>query len=376
MARLHSANMLFVLACLLATPSALADSRQQVQSEIDQVKLRIEQDRKQLQSLQNDLEILEKQVGNQSQEINRIQRQMAKHRREIYRLQQEKAAFADSQSKQQQELKNQVRLASQLDRDNYLKLLLNQQSPASIGRTLVYYEYLNQHRIDNLSHIEERLLGISQLEQQLKEENLAMEKLAQQHRRQREGVQISYANQQNLLGKIDQRLDRDNQRLEQLLQDLMALDGVIDKLPTNTAQAALNRKPGNLRTLKGRLPWPVSSKRIRAAFGSRRAIGDLRWDGIMIASELGEEVRNIHPGKVVFANWLRGFGLLVIIDHGYGYMSLYGHNQSLLKAEGDWVEAQEAIALAGNSGGQKEPGLYFEIRYQGKPDDPIRWCKR
>ena len=127
--------------------------------------------------------------------------------------------------------------------------------------------------------------------------------------------------------------------------------------------------------LKGKLPWPVVGKPSNR-FGRYRNGTSLRWQGLTIPSTEGNRVEAIHSGRIVFADWLRGSGLLVIIDHGDGYMSLYAHNQSLLKEIGDWVNPGDTIATVGNSGGQQRSGLYFEIRHNGKPTDPKRWCKR
>ncbi|MDC3332982.1 peptidoglycan DD-metalloendopeptidase family protein, partial [bacterium] len=123
------------------------------------------------------------------------------------------------------------------------------------------------------------------------------------------------------------------------------------------------------------MPWPTAGK-LANSFGSKRNGTTLRWQGVNINARQGSDVKAIHYGRVVFADWFRGSGLLVIIDHGDGYMSLYGHNQSLLKSPGEWVIPGESIATVGNSGGQKSAGLYFEIRKNGKPTDPKRWCKR
>jgi len=132
---------------------------------------------------------------------------------------------------------------------------------------------------------------------------------------------------------------------------------------------------GPFASARGKLPWPVNG-RLLARFGETR--GDdarTKWDGVMISASSGSQVHAVHGGRVVFADWLRGAGLLVILDHGNGYLSLYGHNQSLLKKPGDVVKAGEAISTVGTSGGQDTPALYFAIRQQGRPTDPSQWCR-
>ena len=126
---------------------------------------------------------------------------------------------------------------------------------------------------------------------------------------------------------------------------------------------------------KGKLPWPTSGPFL-ATFGEPRKQGGLTWNGVLISAKHGTPVRAISHGRVAFADWLQGFGFITIIDHGEGYMSLYGHNETLVKQAGDWVDAGEVIATSGDSGGQPMPGVYFEIRSRGKPVNPSRWCSR
>ncbi|MEM9621863.1 MAG: peptidoglycan DD-metalloendopeptidase family protein, partial [Pseudomonadota bacterium] len=157
------------------------------------------------------------------------------------------------------------------------------------------------------------------------------------------------------------RLESDRDRLEQLLAELRRRANALD----GSAFVAA----------KGTLPMP-SQGSVRHAFGSRRADGRLRWHGVDINAPQGTAVNAVFRGRVIFSDWLRGFGLLTILDHGSGYMTLYGHADSLTKKEGDWVESGEMIARAGNSGGRSETGVYFEVRHKGKPQDPINWINR
>ena len=157
---------------------------------------------------------------------------------------------------------------------------------------------------------------------------------------------------------------KDQRNLEDLLNRIA--EGVVN-LPTQGDTIAFSSR-------KGSLLMPVSGT-IKSRYGSRRGDGKLKWDGVVISAATGDPVHAVHYGRVVFSDWLRGFGLLMIISHGEGYMSLYGHNQVLYRETGDWVTAGEVIAAVGDTGGQLEAGLYFEIRNGGKPTNPQQWCK-
>ena len=180
---------------------------------------------------------------------------------------------------------------------------------------------------------------------------------------------------QQVLGALDRDLQDKGARLARLKQDEQELQALIRKLQEtidDLPEVKTDERP--LKSLKGRLNWPLKG-RMLARFGSRKA-GNLRWDGVMIGTPEGRKVKAVHRGRVAFADWLRGYGLLLIIDHGDGYMTLYGNNQSLFKETGEWVEASEPVALAGSSGGRPEPGIYFGIRVKGKAVNPRKWCRR
>jgi len=160
-----------------------------------------------------------------------------------------------------------------------------------------------------------------------------------------------------------------------MAKDRSQLERLLDAVEQSIANLEIPSDYRPFHKLKGKLHWPTKGK-ISKRFGSSRSGSNLRWQGVTLTAKEGSEVNAIHHGRVVFADWFRGSGLLIIIDHGDGYMSLYGHNQSLLIEPGDWVTVGEQIATVGNSGGKKHAGLYFEIRHKGQPTDPRHWCKR
>ena len=193
--------------------------------------------------------------------------------------------------------------------------------------------------------------------------------------RRRERLAAARVEREEMLVKLEAEVDAGDERLAELEADrehLVALLRELGSVVADTPASPLDAEPFAERS--GRLEWPVSG-RVQSAFGSERAGGRLRWQGIVIGAGAGSRVRAVHHGQVVFADWMSGFGHLIILDHRDGYMSLYGFNQRLLRGEGEWVEPGEAIAVVGDSGARDGPGLYFGIRRDGEPHDPIAWLE-
>jgi septal ring factor EnvC (AmiA/AmiB activator) len=199
--------------------------------------------------------------------------------------------------------------------------------------------------------------------------------LLDRQRSQRDALETSRRERGELLADLNRDIHNTKQRLSQLKEDEQSLQELVKRLRRALAEIPSPRGPGkSFAQLKGRLRLPAEGA-IAARFGMPRQVGQLKWQGILIDAPDGADVNAVAAGRVVFADWLRGFGLLLIIDHGDGYMSLYGYNQGLHKNVGDSVKAGELIATVGNSGSHSQSGLYFEIRHQGSPVDPLLWCK-
>jgi len=264
----------------------------------------------------------------------------------------------------------QLRAAYLIGSEEPLKLLLNQKDPARAGRMFVYYSYFGRARAAQIDGITAELGEIGRLDRALEVEETRLAELEkerhvelsqlEQAREARSRVLVSLQNESRSRVQSLDRLQRQKSGLEKLLHDL---GRVVPSFPANSQDAFAR--------LRGKLVWPVSG-RVLSHFGETRA-GGIKWDGLRIASERGAPVRAVSDGRVIYADWLAGLGLLAIVDHGSGYLSLYGHNERLFKAAGDRVTAGDAIAAAGDSGGQANPELYFEIRKGGKPIDPRPW---
>ncbi len=274
---------------------------------------------------------------------------------------------------QRDALAGQLRAAYTIGRDEQLKLLLNQQDPAQVGRMFAYYGYFGRARAARIGSIRTQLERLLELDRQLAAEEERLAQLEEEAGNELEAMQRGRLVRATVVKELDQelknrrvklaRLKREESTLESLLADLRR---VIREFPVDSEEP--------FEKLKGRLAWPVLGKLV-ADFGQRRSPG-LKWNGVLLATERGSQVRALYFGRVIYADWLPGMGLLTILEHRGGYLSLYGHNQQLFKAVGDWVSPGDVIATAGDSGGRSQPELYFEIRKGATPLNPHQWIKK
>ncbi|MEJ1296732.1 MAG: peptidoglycan DD-metalloendopeptidase family protein [Candidatus Sedimenticola sp. (ex Thyasira tokunagai)] len=327
------------------------------------------------QRLQAELQVSERQIGEAARRLRVLGGSLERQRQRIGQLQVEQRRQQDELVGHQRVLAGQVRAAYAMGRQERLKILLNQQDPAVVSRMLVYYDYFNRTRTERMKQIEEMLETLHKTELALTLEEQRLVELQSSEIEAKRQLDLAQGERRRVVAALNQDLRSKGQRLKGLQQDETQLQNLLSKLQEELIAQPLGKLDRKLfKRRKGKLNWP-SKGRLTAKFGTARA-GNLTWDGVVISAPEGREVRAIHHGRVAFADWLRGFGLLLIIDHGDGYMSLYGHNQSLFKETGEWVEAGEPVALVGSSGGQNNPGVYFGIRYKGRPVNPKIWCRR
>jgi septal ring factor EnvC (AmiA/AmiB activator) len=265
-----------------------------------------------------------------------------------------------------------MRTAYLIGREEPLKLFLNQQDPAKAGRMLAYYGYFGRARAEQLVAIEDNVRQISQLDAGLATEQ---ERIAQLESRQ--STEVSRLDKaRNERGQVLTALTAESKARAASLERMQREKAALEKLLRELRRAS-SRFPTDSKSpftgMRGKLAWPASGKLV-ARFGQKRA-GDVKWDGVMISAPRGTPVRAVYRGRVVYADWLAGLGLLLIIDHGGGYLSLYGHNEQLYRAVGDQVGPGDTVASVGDSGGRAAPELYFEIRQAARPIDPAPWFK-
>jgi len=357
-------------------------SREEAQQELEALRDRIETVRERLQAdrgersgLEQRVEALDREIAVQAAEIRRLERRQAGVREEIRRLDERKRALREQMAAQRERVAELAYSSYVMGRQSQLKLFLNQQNPAVINRMLGYHDYIVAARARTIERINGWAAEIDALSEEQQARRAELQTLVAERRAEQEALESRRGERAEALAALNERIVSAEDRLTRLKENESRLQEVIEEIDAYLAsRPAGGATKGAFREMKGRLRLPVAAP-IDAGFGESRSTG-VRWDGIMFRPDGGAEVRAVFEGRVVFADWLRGFGLLLIIDHGDGYMSLYSHNESLFKQVGDRVETGEVIATVGTSGGLDRPGLYFEIRDDGEPQNPLSWCRK
>ncbi len=313
-------------------------------------------------------------------EINSNLRDLGRRKQDLHTelsdLQTKKKEIATSLQGEQQVLTQQLRSAYVSGHEEYIKLIMNQQDPAVVSRILVYYRYLTESRVRTINRINQRLDQLKTLESNIQLRSTELKDLINLQRDRRRSLKLAYLEQKKAVLALRNELAGNQQQIKRMYNDEQALLRLIKKLREIIDELLDEERTGtSFQGLRGRLKLPVEAD-IVVRFGARRQIGNMRWKGIILAGKLGSDVHAVYQGRVVYADWMRGFGLLLIIDHGDSYLSLYGYNESILVEEGDWVATGQTVASMGKSGGSSKPGLYFGIRYKGRPQNPLLWTRR
>ncbi len=379
---MRQAFLLVVSLLLLFSPTLLADDKASKEKELNRLKSRIEKLRKTIEvketsksSYHHQLRKIEKQIGHLGKKIRQSNQQLKKKERALHKLGIEKKEIEKSIRKHNQQLARQLHSAYTQGQQEQLKLLFSQQSAASLQRNLVYYEYYSRYRLSLIEEARKNYDRLSENEQRI---NIAKEdlvKILARLKTQKSDLSRDKSKRKKIIAKLNTELKKQGSHLTQLEENAQNLRQLISSLSEILIDIPPPKKSKQkFLSLRGKLAWPVKGK-VKKLFGRPKPPSNLRWQGVIIQAPTGNNVRAISHGRIAFADWLRGMGNLIIIDHGNEYLSLYGHNQSLFKASGEWVEAGDIIGSIGNSGGQSKQGLYFEIRKKGKPQNPSRWCK-
>ena len=364
----------------------LRDKLGAVQSGIASIQESIRQILQQKKTVADQLADIEKRYGERAAALKALEEDIVRKRSQMESIRKDITQHQKNIALQSKALSSQLRADYMLNRPGKLKLILNRQDLVKANRMVFYYDYLSKRRLKKLALVKQSVAELSELEVLRQEEATRIERDMEKNRREQSDLEVLRNQRTLLLSQIDRDYVSDEQQLLRLKVSEKELEKLIgEQVKLESQRAAREQGPKNgldgesdveetknrraqtdFAELKGELPWPVSE--IYASKGLHSL-----WHGILIDTPEGAEVRAVTRGKVVYAQWLSGYGLLMIIDHGKGYMTLYGFNQSLYKQVDDWVEAGEVIAGTGQSGGRSQAGLYFGIRKNGKPVDPLSW---
>ena len=376
---------LSVLVFLAAHPALAQDTEGELakikEQELEEVRERISDlkksmdksaaDREKLTSeLQEaEVDIAEKRI--RLRELEKERDYSARRKAELDAQLSEREAELDEESA---ELAEQVRTAYMSGSQERIKLLLNQRDPATLGRLMAYYGYLNDYRSANIEAVTEAIRKLAALRSEVAAEEARIADLARERYDELTRLNTAQEKRQQLLASLQQKLENEGQEVERLAAQEEDLTRLIAELTTILSDYPISSEDP-FSDHKGKLTWPVAGTLLHD-FGQPRASNQVKWNGVVLGAPRGREVRSVYHGRVAFADWLAGLGLLVIVDHGEGYMTLYGYNETILKNAGDWVAPGDVIATVGDSGGQSQSSLYFELRRGTQPLNPRQWVTR
>ena len=359
-------------------PDPLAPQRRaltQMESELTDLERGLEARRRGREALLGELETYERDIAQLANGSRQLETMIKEQVKVQARLQQDLEAERAALERERRSLAALIRSAHTLGNHENLRLLLDQQDIARQGRLMSYYGYLNRYRLGRLDSFTARAENFERLRAETAEETQRLAMLAGRQKEMRERLAQTQSQRSALLTELEQQIAGGAEQAEILREDTEHLRALVTQLERQgMIMPEVNLDPQPIASRRGQLPWPVANGGLLLSRFGDRAEGSKVQDGVLIGVREGSEVRAIHHGRVVYADWLRGFGQLIIIDHDEGYMSLYGHNQSLLKEAGEWVGVGEVIALSGASGGRKTAALYFAIRRDSQPENPEAWC--
>lgn len=367
--------------CLLVTPGIQHAAGQPVTAEqeaqlekvrkkLERLREKVDKDIRKRDASTRKLRDIENEIARASSELLSLRRERAAseaRQREINREQAERQRMIVAE---RASLAGQLRSAYINGRQERLKLTLNQQDPAGFGRSMVYYDYLNRYRTDKIAAVTEHLRELDRLAAAAAEESRRLAALEKKKVEALAALDLARKERAKVVAALEAEIKTNAQEIARLEEQEKALEELIEQLRRAMLEfPAQTQEP--FQNYKGKLTWPVQGTLV-SDFGQARA-GHLKWNGVLLAAARGAEVRAIFHGRVAYADWLPGLGLLVVVEHGDGYMSLYGHNETIFKSAGDWVSAGDVVATVGDSGGRSVPALYFEIRRGKTPLNPHAW---
>lgn len=376
---------IFVVAVVMFTSRQMlsaeddAQQRQSLRRQVEQLAAELQLAQKARDKHSRELAEVEVKFSDLSAKLHQTEQQSSEVVASLQELMVELEPIEKRIATQRVLLKQQVRTSFLMGRQQQLRMLLSMDDPTRVSRMATYYSYLMNARADVIRDVRRTHYQLLETGARIRAEEQRLQALKTEQSQLLQSLQVMREARRLAVERWNEKIRNADERLAMVREDMRQLETLAQRLKESAEQVAGDhRQPqaapqsGPFASGQGQLQWPVSGKLLQR-FGER-VVGDVRLKGMVISAAAGSEVRAVYPGEVVFADWLRGYGLMMIIDHGEGYMTLYGYNQSLLKTVGDRVGGGEVISLSGESGGQQQPALYFAIRRGVESFDPLRWC--
>lgn len=365
--------LLASLCCVLVSMTASGQTTElkAVQSQLKQTKAQLQEKERRRSEIFAALKEQEETIASTAKALNQTRVALTRNQAEREDLTREKTRLQDNVNKQQAIMAKHIKASYVAGNYDYAKMLFNQQDAAKFERVLTYYQFLYKQRKQTIDQFRTNINKLKQIQQNLAAKEIELSELLEQQKQQQLTLNNQRSKRERSIKELEADIQSDTVKIKQLEADEQRITQAIERAKQNDAVESMF---AGLLPFKGALLHPAQG-RLRRLFGRIRQ-GEVRWKGILIQGEVGSEIRAIQSGRVLFSEWLRGFGLVMIIDHGQGYMSVYGYNQALLKQAGETVSRGETIALMGQSGGQSRPYLYFEIRRKGIPVNPTAWLSK
>jgi septal ring factor EnvC (AmiA/AmiB activator) len=397
-------SLLFLVNLLVLSPfllHAASQTGKDNQKQLQDLRIRIDTLQKDLANKESSktqaidaLRDSERSISHLHQKLATLEHQQKAIQNKLARLKEKSTQLQEQVSLKQTQLGKLIYYQHLIGHEDYLQLLLKQQNPDEIARKWHYYSYMARARSVHIDDLRDQLNQLNILTRESHAQSAALKQIQKAQLNQRHQLEQEKNKRSEILATLSEEITQQREKISQLKQDEQRLSNLVDRLnkllmqkkPASSTQPSdksilrndklpdSSGQGSSFAALKGRLRLPVRGELVNR-FGGLREGGGIKWQGLFIRSRSGNEVKAIANGQVVFADWLRGFGNLMIVDHGNHYMSLYGNNEAMYKRVGNKVKSGDTIAIVGNSGGNAESGLYFELRYQGRPFDPLKWVK-
>jgi len=357
------------------TPAQKEAELKRVRSRIDRIQKEVNADIEKRDRLGVELRDAEQSVQAARRRLEEARERRLESESQLHELEREQAHREAELASERAALAGELRAAYVNGREEQLKLLLNQEDPAGFGRTLAWYGYFGRARAGRIDGIRDKLEHLALVREKIAAETERLRELEIRQEQELDALSAAQNRRNRAVVKIDSQIKSRGGQISTLQNQARSLEKLIAELRKALENVPV-AKQAPFEGLRGKLPWPVQSGKVLARFGQPRAGGSLRWQGMLVGTNRGARVRAPFAGRVVYADWLPGMGLMIVLDHGKGYMSLYGHNEELFRKVGESVAAGDVIASVGDSGGHNQPALYFEVRRGREPVNPENWLQR